>query len=67
MESIENKFKQLPPDLQQEVIDFIEFLFIRRVLKECKKPQLQWVGGLKEFREEFSALELQKKAMEWRD
>ncbi|MHC9539282.1 MAG: DUF2281 domain-containing protein [Vulcanimicrobiota bacterium] len=66
MESIENRFRQLPPDLQKEVIDFIEFLLARKVLKEQKKPQLQWISGLKDFSEEFTALELQKKALEWR-
>jgi len=66
MESIENRFRQLPPDLQKEVIDFIEFLLARKVLKEQKKPQLQWISGLEDFSEEFTALELQKKALEWR-
>lgn len=65
METIEQKFIKLPRDLQQEVIDFIDFLFTKKVLKKSKKPKLDWIGGLKEYRDQFTSLELQKKAWEW--
>lgn len=65
METIEQKFIKLPHDLQQEVIDFIDFLFTKKVLKKSKKPKLDWIGGLKEYRDQFTSLELQKKAWEW--
>ncbi len=32
-----------------------------------KKPKLDWIGGLKEYRDQYTALELQKKALDWRD
>ena len=67
MENIEYKLKQLPQDLQKEVIDFIDFLLMRKMPRKHKKPQLGWIGGLKEYRDKFTALELQKKASEWRD
>jgi hypothetical protein len=31
-----------------------------------KKPTLDWVGGLREYRYQYTALELQRKALEWR-
>lgn len=67
METIEQKFIKLPHDLQQEVIDFIDFLFTKKVLKKSRKPKLDWIGGLKEYRDQFTSLELQKKAWEWID
>jgi hypothetical protein len=67
MENIESKLKQLPQNLQKEVIDFIDFLLSKKVHKKHKKPQLKWIGGLREYRDKFTALELQKKASEWRD
>lgn len=67
METIEQKFIKLPYDLQQEVIDFIDFLFTKKVLKKSKKPKLDWIGGLREYRDKFTSLELQKKAWEWID
>ena len=32
-----------------------------------KKPKLDWIGGLKEYRDQYTALELQKEALNWRD
>lgn len=67
MENIDHKLKQLPQNLQNEVVDFIDFLLSKKVRKKHKKPHLEWIGGLKEYRDKFTALELQKKASEWRD
>ena len=67
MESVERKLKQLPDDLQGEVVDFIDFLLAKKVSKRTRKPKLDWIGGLKEFRCQYTALELQKKALDWRD
>jgi len=68
MESmVEKKIKQLPPELHEEVVNFIDFLLTKKVSKRKKKPKLDWIGGLKEYRDQYTALELQKKALEWRD
>lgn len=67
MEAVEAKLKQLPEDLQEEVVDFIDFLLTKKVSKRTRKPKLDWIGGLKEFRGQYTALELQKKALDWRD
>jgi hypothetical protein len=67
IEPIEVKFNKLPEHLKKEVIDFIEFL--------AKKHQgrgssgnfsFSWEGGLSELKNEYSAVELQHKATEWR-
>ena len=68
MESIETKFKKLPDYLKEEVEDFIDFLIIKKkVSKKKKLPKLDWIGGLKEYRNQYKAVDLQKKASEWRD
>ena len=68
MEStIIEKIRQLPPELQEEVIHFIDFLRTKKKSKRKKSPNLEWIGGLKAYREQFTALELQKKALDWRD
>mgnify|MGYP001597099361 CR=1 FL=1 len=61
------RIKQLPPDLHDEVIDFIDFLMTKKVAKRKKRPKLDWMGGLKEYRDQYTSLELQRKALEWRD
>jgi len=67
METIEQKIHQLPKELQQEIVDFIDFLIAKKIQRKKKKPNLGWIGGLKEYRKKYNALELQKKASEWRD
>ena len=65
MQTIKELIEKLPPDLQQEVRDFVEFLLEKKVPKRQKKLRLTWAGGLREYREQFTSLELQKKALEW--
>jgi len=65
MRNVEEVIRQLPPDLQREVLDFAEFLEQRQSNRKQKKLRMSWAGGLKEFREQFTALELQRKALEW--
>lgn len=67
METIEEKIHQLPKELQQEIMDFIDFLVAKRKHRKKKKPGLGWMGGLKQYRKQYSSLDLQKKALEWRD
>lgn len=67
METLEEKIKTLPPDLKQEVIDFIDFLLEKRKRKTQAKLSLSWFGKLSDLRDQYTSLELQKKALEWRD
>ena len=63
MEStIIEKIRQLSPELQEEAIHFIDFLLTKKS-KRKKRPNLEWVGGLKAYRDQYTALELQKKAL----
>lgn len=66
MESIAKKIQNLPPDLQDQANDFIDFLINKKNRKMRKTPKLGWIGGLRQFKNQFSALELQKQALEWR-
>ena len=65
MKSIEELIKELPPDLHQEVRDFMEFLMQKRGSRKQKKLRMSWAGALKEYRDRFTSLDLQKKALEW--
>jgi len=67
MGTIEEKIRQLPQDLQKEVIDFIEFLLNKKVARSNRKPKLDWIGGLRDYRDQYTALDLQRKASERRD
>ena len=63
--NIIEKFNQLPPGLQGKVIKYIDSLLAQKVSKRKKKLKLDWVGGLKEYRDQYTALELQKEAVDW--
>ncbi len=66
MKTLDEVVQKLPPDLQQEVEDFARFLLETRVQPKIGKFCLDWAGALSEFRDRFTSLELQKKALEWR-
>jgi hypothetical protein len=63
---LEELVKELPPDCKEEVRDFVEFLLERRKRKHGKKLRQDWAGALKDYRDQYTSLELQKKALEWR-
>jgi len=62
--ALEKIIKELPPELRQEVADFAHFLWQTKI-NRGGKLSLSWAGGLKEFRHQYTSLELQKKALEW--
>ena len=66
MEDIEEMVKKLPPDLKREVEDFVNFLIEKKMRKHGRKLRQDWAGALKEYRDKYTSLELQKKALEWR-
>ena len=65
--NIVEKFDQLPPDFQEKAIKYIDSLLTQKGLRRKKRLKLDWVGGLKECRDRYTALELQKAAVDWRD
>ena len=65
MKTLDEVVEKLPPDLQREVEDFAKFLLQTRAQPKSGKLGVEWAGALSEFRERFTSLELQKKALEW--
>ena len=65
MKTMAEMIKDLPPDLQQEVRQFVEFLLTTKVHPKQTKLRMSWAGGLAEFRDQFTSLDLQKKALGW--
>ncbi len=67
MKTIDDVFKKLPPGLQQEVLDFAQFLLEKRTQKAGRRLRQDWAGVLSEYRDQYTSLELQKKSLDWRD
>ena len=58
--------KELSPLSQAEVRDFAEFLLEKRKLKPVNKLSQSWAGSLSDLKTDYTSLELQKKALDWR-
>lgn len=65
-QSLEDLIRELPLDKQAEVRDFVEFLHARQARKEGSLLRQDWAGALRQFRHEYSSLELQHLALGWR-
>lgn len=57
--------KELPPDSQAEVRDFVEFLLAKRKQKSAGTLRQNWAGALGDYNQEYTSIELQKKALDW--
>jgi hypothetical protein len=66
MSALDDVIKELPSELQKEVLDFVQFLIAKRKRKRRHKLRQDWAGALREYRDRYTSLELQRKALEWR-
>ena len=66
MQTLEELIEKLPPELQEEVRDFVEFLLEKRARRPKRKPKFDWAGALRDLRDRYSSVELQHKIAEWR-
>ena len=55
--------QELPPSAQKMVREFAEALLAKYRIGKGKRLRQDWAGALREYRDEYTALELQKKAM----
>jgi len=46
--------------------EFAEFLLKKWRRKPAKKLRQDWAGALKDYRDQYTSLELQRKALAWR-
>jgi hypothetical protein len=68
MKQIEDMIKELPPELQQEVEDFVQFLLEKRVRKEKSQLKLNWRGAMRDLSDQHTSVELQHKMLDsWGD
>ncbi|MFW6104985.1 MAG: DUF2281 domain-containing protein [Chloroflexota bacterium] len=66
MPTLRELVEQLPPDLQEEARAFVEFLLEKRAERKGVKLRQDWAGALRDYRDQYTSLELQKRASEWR-
>lgn len=64
IKNIETKISQLSPGLMDELDHYLDYLINKKVTHRPKKLRQDWTGELKDIK--MSSIELQKKALEWR-
>ncbi len=65
MEQISELMARLSPKHQQEVLDLALYLAEKDNRSKRKKLRLDWAGGLAEFKEKYTSVQLQKKSLDW--
>ena len=66
MKPLDEMISKLPPEYQQEVEDFVEFLLEKRTKKKRGTPKFDWAGALNDLRNQYTSVELQHKISELR-
>lgn len=63
---LEELVKELPPESQEEVREFVQLLLEKRGRKAGRTLRQDWAGALREYRGQYTSLELQQRALQWR-
>ncbi len=66
MKTLEELVQELPPDLKEDVRQYAQTLLDARKPRRRRKMRFTWAGALKEYRDQYTSVELQHKALEWR-
>jgi Protein of unknown function (DUF2281) len=67
IEKIESKINNLPPKIQKQAIDFIDFLSNKYGPRGKEyKLKFDWEGSLSDLGKKYTSVDLQHKASEWR-
>lgn len=62
---LDDLVKELTPEMEDEVRDFVEFLLKKRPPKPKAKLDLSWRGALRDLRHKYTSVRLQHKIVEW--
>ena len=63
---LEELVKELPPDMRAEVREFVLLLLTKRDRRTSGTLRQDWAGALRESREQYTSLELERQALDWR-
>jgi hypothetical protein len=66
MKTLEEMIRELSPEAQRQVEDYIRRLSEAKPSAPKRKLDQRWAGALRRYRGQYTSLELQQKALEWR-
>jgi hypothetical protein len=62
---IAQRIQELPADAQRVVEELVTILASRQPPSTIPKMTFSWAGGLSDLRDQYTSVQLQKKALEW--
>ncbi|MCS7066515.1 MAG: DUF2281 domain-containing protein [Fimbriimonadales bacterium] len=66
--SLEELIRALPPEAQEQVREYVEFLHSKYRRARLNPLRLNWAGALTSLREQYASVELQHETLkEWGD
>ncbi|MEI6842111.1 MAG: DUF2281 domain-containing protein [Methanomicrobiales archaeon] len=65
LDSVVAKIRNLPPDLQKEVIEYIHHLELRANRTDTQKFRFEWEGSLAHLKDRYTSVQLQHKVLDW--
>jgi hypothetical protein len=66
MTEIERIIKKLPPERMPEVERYLLSLLERQTRPSTRRLRQNWAGALRDFRDQYTSLDLERKALESR-
>ena len=64
--SLEELVRELSPSMAAEVRDFVEFLLNKQESRASNPLRQDWAGALRDLKEQYTSVELQHRASDWR-
>ncbi|HET90486.1 MAG TPA: DUF2281 domain-containing protein [Chloroflexi bacterium] len=62
--SLQQLVQELPPEIPKS--ETFEFLLAKQSHRARKVLQQEWAGALRDYREQYTSLELERQALAWR-
>ncbi|MCS7310521.1 MAG: DUF2281 domain-containing protein [Armatimonadetes bacterium] len=63
IERLQSLVKELPPEVQQELLDYAEFLHSKYVRTSGRPLRFDWEGALSHLRGEYTSVQLQHETL----
>lgn len=65
--TIVQQIQDFPPYLLEELSTYVAYLSSKRKTNKERKFRLNWAGAIESEKGNYTSVELQKKALEWRN
>ena len=63
-EQLDELVQQLPVRYHEDAIRYMKLLMLEESTRKPKRMRMQWVGALKDIRDQYTSIELQKEALD---